>query len=288
MPEVVIDNARVNYDVREGGDRSLIFLHGGFGSSSELWTRTMAALPPRYTAYALNNFIRSDAPPTGYNVDAFAQRTGAFIKCLGLVRPVLVGHSMGGVVCQLTALDYPALVGGLVLVCTGASMRNHALGRRLLAQMKGGDGAEDTIRSVSAHWFHRPPPAGFFDAYVARAKLASWQAIIDVQESLIAAELEDRLHEIMVPTLVVFGAHDTGRTFDHAETLLRGIAGSRLALMAESGHSPMLETPEAFDAAFHGFLEKDVWPQRGRDARDGRPTTEKTRSRPPQLTGDTR
>jgi hypothetical protein len=47
MPTIVIENARVDYDMREGGDRSVIFLHGGFGSSSELWARTMAALPDR-------------------------------------------------------------------------------------------------------------------------------------------------------------------------------------------------------------------------------------------------
>jgi 3-oxoadipate enol-lactonase len=287
MPTIVIENARVDYDVREGGDHPVIFLHGGFGSSSELWTRTMAALPGRYTGYALNNFIRSDPPPTGYNVAAFAHRTGAFIEQLGLVRPVLIGHSMGGVVCQLAALEYPGLIGGLVLVCTGASMRNHELGRRLLAEMKNGGMAEETIRSVSAHWFHRPPPPGFFDEYVARAKSASWQAIIDVQESLIAADVEDRLPEIKVPALVVYGAYDTGRTFDHAQTLLRGIAASRLAAMTDSGHSPMLETPDAFDAAFHDFLANDVWPEHRRDDRSGpikTGTAEDARS--PALTGD--
>jgi pimeloyl-ACP methyl ester carboxylesterase len=259
MPTTVIDNARVDYDVRTGGNYPIVFLHGGFGSSSELWTRTMAALPNQYTAYALNNFIRSDPPPTGYNVSAFAHRVGEFVKKLGLVSPVLVGHSMGGVVCQLAALEFPELIGGLVLVCTGASMRNHDLGRRLLDQMKSGGMAEETIRSVSSHWFHRPPPPGFFEEYVERAKSASWQAIIDVQESLIAADVEDRLREIKVPTLVVYGAHDTGRTLDHAKTLLRGIAGSRLAAMNDSGHSPMLETSDEFDAAFHHFLSNDVW-----------------------------
>jgi pimeloyl-ACP methyl ester carboxylesterase len=253
MPIVMIENARVDCDVRKGGDYPV-------GSSSELWARTMSSLPDRYTAYAPNNFIQSDPPPSGYSVSAFAHRVCEFIKHLGLARPVLVGHSMGGVVCQLAALECPDLIGGLVLVCTGASMRNHDLGRRLLAQMKAGGMAEETIRSVSAHWFHRSPPPGFFDEYVARAKSASWQAIIDVQESLIEADVEDRLHEIKMPTLVVRGAHDTGRTSDHAEALLRGIGGSRLVLMEDSGHSPMLETPDEFDAALHHFLATDVWP----------------------------
>ena len=286
MPAIVIENARVDYDVRKGGDRPVIFLHGGFGSSSELWTRTVTALPAPYTGYALNNFIRSDPPPTGYNVAAFAHRAGEFIKQLGLVRPVLVGHSMGGVVCQLAALEYPGLVGGLVLVCTGASMRNHELGRRLLAEMKSGGNAIETIRSVSSHWFHRPPPPGFFDEYVARASSASWQAIIDVQESLIAADVEDRLQEITVPTLIVYGAYDTGRTIDHAETLLHGIVGSRLVAMTDSVHSPMLETPDAFDAEFHHFLANDVWPECGRADPSGSITTESKQVRAPVLTRD--
>jgi pimeloyl-ACP methyl ester carboxylesterase len=261
MPEIIVDGARVNFDRRVGGPHAIVFLHGGFGSSSELWTRTMAALPARYSAYALNNFVRSDPPPGGYNVAAFARRVAGFIRALDLGRPVLVGHSMGGVVSQLTALDYPDRVAGLVLVCTGASMRNHELGRRLLTQMKSEGIAADTIRSVSANWFHRPPPDGFFEGYVARASTVPAQAMIDAQESLLATDLESRLADIGVPALVVFGAHDTGRTFDHAQTLLRGIAGSRLAVMPDSGHSPMLETPDDFDAQFHRFLAESVWPE---------------------------
>ena len=258
MPVIEIDRVPVDYAVRPQKGRSLLFLHGGFGSSTQLWTRTMAALPACHAAYALNNFVRSGAPPGGYNVTAFAHRAGAFIRALGLHRPVLVGHSMGGVVCQLTALMYPDLVSGLVLVCTGASMRDHELGRQLLEEMKTSRAPEQTIRSVSAHWFHRPPPPGFFDEYVGLAITAPWQALIDVQELLLAADVEDRLGEIKVPTLVVFGGHDQGRGPHNAETLLRGIRGSRAAPMPDSGHSPMLETPDAFDAALRLFLEADV------------------------------
>jgi len=266
MPVIEIDSARVDYAARSGlplpsggGEaRSLLFLHGGFGSSSQLWTSTMAALPPQYHAYAVNNFVRSDPPPLGYNVTEFARRAGGFIRALDLRRPVLAGHSMGGVVCLLTALMYPERVGGLVLVCTGASMRDHELGRQLLAEMKASTAPEQTIRSVSTHWFHCPPPPGFFDEYVALAIQAPWRALIDVQESLLATDLEDRLGEIEVPTLVVYGGHDRGRGPHNAETLLRGIHGSRAAPMPASGHSPMLETPDAFNAALHQFLETDV------------------------------
>jgi len=233
----------------------VVFLHGGFGSSSDLWTETMAALPPEWSAYAIDNFLESEAPTEGYNVAAFAKRASGFVSRMGLDRPVFVGHSMGGVVCQLTALDYPASVGGLVLVCTGASMTSHQLARDLLDELRQGSGSADSLRAISAHWFHTAPPA-FFDRYIARAARAPLDAMIAVQESLIAADTRARLAEIRVPTLVVFGAHDTGRTIDHARTLLAGIRGSELAAMDDSGHTPMAETPDAFNAAFHAFLNR--------------------------------
>jgi pimeloyl-ACP methyl ester carboxylesterase len=253
MPFVEIDHARVHYAAHKSGQRAVIFLHGGFGSSSELWATTMAALPPGWSGYAIDNFLRSDAPPDGYNVNAFAKRTAGFIAALGLERPILVGHSMGGVVCQLTALLYPERVGGLVLTCTGAHMTNHNLARELLEELRRNGGDRDNLRAISANWFHRTPGA-FFEGYVDRAASAPLRAMIDVQESLIATDLREKLPHIEAPTLVVFGAHDTGRTMDHAQTLLDGIPGSKLAAMKDSGHSPMVETPETYNAALREFL----------------------------------
>lgn len=255
MPLIGIEGSRVHYAVRPGGPRAIVFLHGGFGSSSELWAGAMAALPPDCTAYAIDNFLRSDPPPDGYNVTAFARRAAGFAAALGLDRPVFVGHSMGGVVCQLVALNHPERVGGLVLTCTGAHMSDHRLGRELLAQLRAGAGDAHVMQAISRNWF-REPPAAFFEEYVARAASAPWQAMIDVQASLIATDLRDRLQAIRVATLVVFGKYDTGRTIDHAETLARGIRGAELAVMNDSGHSPMIETPDDFNAALSGFLAR--------------------------------
>jgi len=253
MPRVQIDGASVHYAERPGGSRAVVFVHGGFGSSSELWARSMAALPPQYSAYAIDNFLRSDPPPDGYSVPAFARRVAGFVATLGLGAPVLVGHSMGGATIQLAAIEHPACVGGLVLVCTGPSMTNHALARELLVELRDSGGDRAAMRRISSEWFRVPPP-DFFDGYVERAASAPLDAMVAVQASLIELDLRPRLREIRVPTLVVRGAYDTGRTPEHAEALLAGIPGSRLAVMSESGHSPMIETPDAFDAALHRFL----------------------------------
>ena len=251
MPIISIDGATVHYSEFGSGERAVVFMHGGFGSSSELWERMLAALPAGWRGYAIDNFLRSSPPPEGYSVQAFARRVRGFADAMGLDKPVIGGHSMGGVVSQLAASSDPDRYAGVVLVCTGAVMTNHDLGRALLKDLR--ENGYDNMRAVSANWFHTLPP-DFFEGYVQRAMDAPLQAMIDVQQSLLDTDCRPLLPRITAPTLVVFGELDPGRTIDHAETLLAGIADSRLARMPGSGHSPMIETPAAFDAALHAFL----------------------------------
>ncbi len=253
MPFVTIDGRRVHYAHRAGGPRTIVFLHGGFGSSSQLWSNAMEALPAEWSAYAIDNFIHSEAPPEGYNVAAFAKRLAGFVAALGLDRPVVAGHSMGGVVSQISALDYPEAVGGLVLVCSGATMANNKVARPLLAKLETEGHRPGALRAMSESWF-RWPQGPFFERYVELAQTAPLQAMIDAQISLIEADVKARLGEIRVPTLVMFGPYDTGRTMEHALMLKDGIAGARLAVLEESGHTPMADTPDAFNAALSQFL----------------------------------
>lgn len=250
----IVDGRRVVYDRMGEADNAVIFIHGGFGSSSELWHPSMQALPEDFAGYAINNFIRSEAPPEGYSVANFAKRLTGLPAALGLDRPVIVGHSMGGVVCQLASLIAPETFGGMVLVGTGPSMRNHGVGQQLLDRLRTEGFSEQLMREVSANWFYREPPEGFFDGYVARALTASPEAMIDVQASLLETDLVDRLSLISIPTLIVHGAHDVGRPLDHALLLQKGIPGSQLHVCEDSGHSPMLETQDEFNAVFHRFL----------------------------------
>ncbi|WP_431281537.1 alpha/beta fold hydrolase [Humitalea sp. 24SJ18S-53] len=256
MTHITIDGARVAYTEAGAGPRAIVFVHGGFGSSSGLWASTMAALPPGWRGYAINNFVESDPPPDGYTIPAFAQRLDGFIAALGLPSAVICGHSMGGVVCQQTAITYPGRVAGLALVATGPSIRNHGIALQVLADLEAGGATRQNLDAISRHWFAHIPDQAQFDAYVDTATRAPLDGMLAAQRSLVATDLEPLLPRIACPTLVLHGARDHGRTMDHAERLLAGISGARLALFETSGHAPMWEAPAAFQAALAEFLAR--------------------------------
>jgi 3-oxoadipate enol-lactonase len=258
MPAITVDATPCYYEsVRAPharGARPIIFVHGGFGSSSTLWRETAAALPQGWCDYAIDLFSRSGRPKGGYDVSAFADRVHGLWRTLGLERAVVCGHSMGGVVSQLVALRYPEMLAGLVLVATGPNTRAHGVAERLLAQLEARGATRENLDEISRHWFETVPTDGRYERYLANAMLAPVEAMVAVQRSLIATDLEPDLPLIAAPTLVCHGALDHGRTIAHANALADGIPGARLVVFPTSGHAPFWEAAREFDAALAAFL----------------------------------
>ncbi len=256
MPTVDVEGCRVDYESWGTGTRPVVFLHGGFGSSSALWRKAAARLPAGYIGYAPNLFMRSGRPAQGWTIPGFARHVAGFIDALDLAPVVLVGHSMGGVVSQCTAAEYGTRLRGLVLVCTGPNVRNHGVALQVMADLETNGNTRETMEAISRHWFHGRADPVDFAAYMDDAMHAPLEAMLDAQRSLLATDMQPSLPKIAIPTLIVHGALDHGRPASHAEALAAGIADSRVVTIADSGHAPMLETPDEFGAAMALFLSE--------------------------------
>lgn len=122
MPTLRIEAGDVELAVDDHGGSGvpLLLLHGGGGDAS-VWNAVVPLLPDfRVVAYDTRGHGRSDEPET-FRADAVVEDVGRVAEALGLDRPVLVGHSMGGA----TATRFAARGGacrGRVLV-DGAHVR---------------------------------------------------------------------------------------------------------------------------------------------------------------------
>lgn len=159
---------------------------------------------------------------------------------------LLAGHSLGGVIALLTALKAPDAVAGLLLADTGAGTSGHG-DPDLPARVRAGWTAEDR-QAFLRSCFRRLPPSEVWLPAIAYLAALDSEIFLQAVASLRQIDLRERLVEIRVPTVVVRGLHDPRRTRAHALELAQGIAGAEL-IEPDTGHTPMVEDPAAFNDA---------------------------------------
>ncbi len=115
---VDVDGARIHY-LEKGAGPAIVMVHGLGGQSGNFAFGVVEQLANEFRVVVI------DRPGAGYStresdesakLPAQAAQVANFIRALGLERPLLVGHSLGGAIALGAALDFPEAVSGLALV----------------------------------------------------------------------------------------------------------------------------------------------------------------------------
>jgi len=109
---------------RPVGDRPLVLLHG-IGSRAVSWWPVADALAARFRLYALDlrGHGASAKPTTGYLFPDYAADLADLLDVLGIDSPLLLGHSLGGLIALQWAVDHPDAAAGIALEDT--ALRTH-------------------------------------------------------------------------------------------------------------------------------------------------------------------
>jgi pimeloyl-ACP methyl ester carboxylesterase len=152
VPYAELDGLRLYYERAGSGERELLFLPG--------WCCDHTAFQPQFdhfargqavTALDLRGAGRSDSPGDGYSIPELADDVAAFCAAVGIEKPVVVGHSLGGLIAVELGGRYQSLPSALVLVDPGPidplpDMVEFFNG--FAEQLEGPDGAEVRRRHV--------------------------------------------------------------------------------------------------------------------------------------------
>jgi pimeloyl-ACP methyl ester carboxylesterase len=258
------------------GEPALVMIHG-LGSYSPVWSRNLDELARahRVVAIDLPGYGKSSKANFDYSMAFYARVVERVIVTLGLGRVVLVGHSMGGQIALTHALQYPARAEALVLVAPAGLERfgrgegawlASAVDKELVALTP----PETIYANVANNFYAMPDEARFmatdrlrvvggpdFDAY---AYAVSRSVYAMIHEPVI-----DRLRELRVPALIVFGANDAlipnpilhgGSTRALAEEAVKLMPMGRLEIIPRAGHMVQFERPFEFDRAVLDFLKE--------------------------------
>src|ERR1700685_4666622 len=111
---------KIHWD--EQGTGAPILLIMGLGYPSAMWHRMRPELAASYRTIALDNrgAGQSDVPPGPYSIALMASDAAAVLDAAGVLSAHVFGVSMGGMIAQEFALQYPERVQSLILGCTAA------------------------------------------------------------------------------------------------------------------------------------------------------------------------
>lgn len=119
--DVITNGIRMHY-YRTGGAKPPIVLCHGFSDNGLCWTRVAKALEADYDVIMIDarGHGLSEAPEGDYGPQAQAADLAGLIRALGLDRPAVMGHSMGGATTLHLCAEYPELVSRAILEDAGA------------------------------------------------------------------------------------------------------------------------------------------------------------------------
>jgi pimeloyl-ACP methyl ester carboxylesterase len=277
---VQVGNATVAYTEAGSGDRTLVLIHG-LGSYIPAWSKNLEALSSRYRVVAIDlpGYGKSSKQSFAYSMDFFAQVVEGVVRKLDLKRVTLVGHSMGGQIALTYALKYPTNVESLVLTSPAgletfedgeASWLANAVTPEYTCEA-----SPETIYVRHVSQFYKPPKDAEFmvrdrEEVVGGPDYDAWCVAIDRSVSgMLDAPVADRLSDIRIPVLVLFGKNDElipnpflhgGSTERMAKKAVAKMPRAELVVLPKAGHMAQFEQSEAWNAAVLKFLAEDPGP----------------------------
>jgi pimeloyl-ACP methyl ester carboxylesterase len=244
-------------------DASPLLLIHGSGASGATWGPMVGALAGRHHVIRVDLPGCGQSPPAAsYDVPLQAGRVAALLDDLGLRDVPVVGHSSGGWVATSLTEQRPDLVGSLVLISTATGLDalqpQPFILRALLAPPFGpllwprrtDAMIRKGIRATTVR------PVDIPDDAVADLKNITYRTFREILRCNGAYVSErrtpDRLADLDVPKLVMFGAADP-RYFPASAHQYEAVPNTRVELLPGVGHVPMLEAPELTSELLLGF-----------------------------------
>jgi 3-oxoadipate enol-lactonase len=254
MAFVENQGAKIYWDEQGQGEPVLLIM--GLAYPSQMWYRTRPLLASRYRTLALDNrgIGKSDVPQGPYPIALMASDAAAVLDDAGVERAHVFGVSMGGMIAQEFALQYPKRVLSLILGCTAAggptAVRAEPEAAQMLMtrdKMSPEQAAEASVPfiydsttpreridediAIRRPWFPRP------EAYTAQL------------QGIIAWEAYSRLSAIAAPTLVPPG---------NAKLIAERIPGAKLVMIPHASHLFFTDQTEVSHRTILQFLNEQV------------------------------
>ena len=248
MPFATNRGTKIYWD--EQGQGPPVLLVMGLGWASNMWHRTRPVLAEHFRTIAFDNrgAGRSGVPPGPYAMATMASDAAAVLEAAGIASAHLMGASMGGMMAQEFALDYPQRVRSLVLACTlpggKHSVQAEPAAMQMLLQRTGGPKERAEAAVPFLYDAATPREQIDLDLQVLSEYYPVPEGYAAQLQAIFAWEAYSRLPQIGAPTLVIHGKNDRLVPAENADLIAARISKATLVKIPAAGHILMTDQPK--------------------------------------------
>ena len=252
MAYAVRDGVRLFYTDQGAGDPPLLFVHGWCCDHTH-WRAQLPAFQRahRVVAVDLRGHGKSDKPEQDYTLAAFCGDLEWLMQELDVRAPVVIGHSMGGLIALLLAKRKRRDLRAIVLVDAPLHIAmDEQTAAGLLEGLAGPAYRQTALALIDTFFRPTSPPA--LRAELTERMLQTPQRVLATALQSVAAEMRPAPRKLDIPALFI----DAGRTFEELQRIEQTVPGIEIARTNGAGHFNMIEAPAQVNAMLQTFLDQ--------------------------------
>lgn len=261
MPYVTINDANIYYQsygddsstaLRTGSHHApIVLIHGSTIDSHTDWDSVIPALAKHYKVFApdCRGHGRSNNPNMTYSFKELADDVAAFVRAMGYKRAHIIGHSNGGNMALLVAVEHPDVTQ------TCSPQAANAYVTRYLIEREPKVFDPDRVAREAPEWRDE-----MINLHSEVNGKEYWRDLLWMTMKEIISEPNYSpadLAGVNVPMLVIMGAEDTVNAPDeHAQYIARYVPNAELWIPAKTGHNVHKEREQEWVEKVLDFLER--------------------------------
>lgn len=241
----------------------VVLIHG-YTDNARDWVPLIPYLSKKFRLIVVDirGHGRSDKPECCYTRIDFAYDIKLLLDTLHIPRADIVGHSLGSMITQVLAEEWPDRVRKVVLISSTGGPRVGSVPKKptldYAAEIRKLKEPIDPDSPFMVAWWDSPKPVN--QEFIRRQRrdsaqipLSVWLAVLE--QGANPADIQRGLPKLEAPTLLIWGSDDPIMGEEVRQTLREGLPKASVKMFEGLGHNPFWEEPEAVAGVLNQFLQ---------------------------------
>lgn len=242
---------------------SVVLIHG-YTDNARDWVPLIPYLNKRYRLIVVDirGHGQSDKPECCYARIDFAYDLKLLLDALHIQKADIVGHSLGSMITQVLAEQWPDRVRKVILISSTGGPRPGTLPKKpaydFASEIRKLKEPIDPDSPFMVEWWASPTPVN--EEFIRRQRrdaanipLGVWLAVLE--QGANTADIQSMLPKLKAPTLLIWGSKDPIMEEDVRQSLRDALPAAKVKVFEGLGHNPFWEEPEAVAKVINAYLD---------------------------------